>query len=557
MAESEQVTFPGAEPPDRQRSVSSHGLRIAVHEWGAADAPPLLLAHGGFDFARTFDVFAPKLAAAGWRVVSWDHRGHGDSEHAVLYSWDADMRDALAVLDATTRRPVPFVGHSKGGSLMMQLADAMPHRCSHLVNLDGLPSRRNWPDVAERDRAQLLTSEIRAWLDHRAAAATKSRRPDSVDELARRRQKMNTRLPLEWLRYLVTVGARHDADGWRWKIDPGLRLGGFGPWRPEWSMMRMPGLAMPVLGVLGLEPEAMGWGTRPEDVLAWSPAGARVVPLDGVGHFVHIEQPDLVASLVLEFLGDPPAAPAGGWGRDASAGGWTGPRSADAEPSATAQPSRVTRLRHHRADLALHRLRDGTDEGGRPLLLLHGLGERTPAAPPAMTDVWPGPVFGLDFTGHGASTIPAGGGYSAEILLADADTAVRHLESCTVMGRGLGAYVGLLLAAARPDAVHGTVLLDGPGMIATDNGPGSSSPLTIDPSALVPPDPFALLELGRDIRTADYASVLARMALLGSAVANPIVVATVNRPAWLAAVADEPGVAAGDATEALVRFATG
>ena len=37
---------------------------IAVHEWGAAGDPPLFLVHGGLDFARTFEVFAPKLAAA-------------------------------------------------------------------------------------------------------------------------------------------------------------------------------------------------------------------------------------------------------------------------------------------------------------------------------------------------------------------------------------------------------------------------------------------------------------------------------------------------------------
>ena len=52
----------------------------------------------------------------------------------------------------------------------MQLADAMPHRCSHLVNLDGLPSRRNWPDVADHDRARLLTREVQAWLEHRHGA---------------------------------------------------------------------------------------------------------------------------------------------------------------------------------------------------------------------------------------------------------------------------------------------------------------------------------------------------------------------------------------------------
>ena len=76
--------------------------------------PPVLLTHGGFDFARTFEVFAPLLAAAGWRVVAWDQRGHGDSEHAPLYSWDADLRDAVAVIDATTRDPLPVVGHSQG-----------------------------------------------------------------------------------------------------------------------------------------------------------------------------------------------------------------------------------------------------------------------------------------------------------------------------------------------------------------------------------------------------------------------------------------------------------
>ena len=89
----------------------------------------MLLVHGGFDFARTYDVFAPKLAAGGWRVVSWDQRGHGDSEHAELYRWDADIRDAFAVFDhVSPGRPVPVLGHSKGGALMTQLADAQPFR---------------------------------------------------------------------------------------------------------------------------------------------------------------------------------------------------------------------------------------------------------------------------------------------------------------------------------------------------------------------------------------------------------------------------------------------
>lgn len=298
--------FPGARRPDRSRWVTTSGVAIATYEWGPVDAPPILAAHGGFDFAGTFDVFAPLLVEAGWRVVAWDARGHGDSEHAVLYNWSGDLRDALAVLDSVSDEPVVFLGHSKGGGLMLELADALPHRVSHLVNLDGLPSKNNWPDVSDHERTRMLHEELTSWLDHRRACATALRRPGTLEELAERRARMNPRLPMDWLRYLVTIGARLDDDGWRWKIDPTLRLGGFGPWRPEWSMERMPGLSVPVLGVLGLEVEVMGWGTRPADVEPYLPPGGRLEALDGVGHFVHIEQPRVVADLVLDFLGSPP-----------------------------------------------------------------------------------------------------------------------------------------------------------------------------------------------------------------------------------------------------------
>jgi pimeloyl-ACP methyl ester carboxylesterase len=296
-------TFPGAVAPDRIGRVDAHGVGIATYEWGEAGSPPLFIAHGGFDFARTFDVFAPLLAAGGWRVVAWDQRGHGDSDHVALYSWDADLRDAVAVMQQVTTEPSPVIGHSKTGALVVHLADAQPHRFSHVVNLDGLPSRRPWPDVANHERTRLLAAELESWLDHRRKADRAVRRPGTIDDLAQRRGRMNPRLDRDWLRYLVTVGAREDEDGWRWKIDPSMRFGGFGPWRPEWAVMQMPGLSMPFLGVLGLQPEAMGWGTRPEDVLPYLPLDGQLEVLDDVGHFVHIEQPERVAAVVLDFLG--------------------------------------------------------------------------------------------------------------------------------------------------------------------------------------------------------------------------------------------------------------
>ena len=301
---SDAVTFPGAREPDRMRAVDSHGIRLAVYEWGDVAAPPVALAHGGFDFARTYDVFAPLLADAGWRVVAWDQRGHGDSEHAAMYSWGADLRDALAVVDSVTVEPLPVIGHSKGGSVMVQFVASLPHRVSALVNIDGLPGAGSMPDVPDHERTKLLAGDLAGWLDFRRSVATKQRRPDTLDGLAQRRARMNPRLSPEWLRYLVSVGARHDADGWRWKIDPSLRLGGFGPWRPEWAMARLPGLGVPMLAIVGRQPELMGWATPLAEIERNLPPDSRLVAFEDVGHFVHIEQPHRVADLVLEFLKD-------------------------------------------------------------------------------------------------------------------------------------------------------------------------------------------------------------------------------------------------------------
>lgn len=292
-------------PPAREYQIDADGVRIAVHEWGDEDSPVLMVVHGGFDFARTYDVFAPLLADEGWRVVGWDHRGHGDSEHCALYSWEADLRDAAAVFEhVAPGRAVPVIGHSKGGALMIQLADAQPFRISALVNLDGIPARRPVPDVAEHERTKMLAGEVAGWLDHRRRTAGASRKPGTIEELARRRARMNPRLSHEWLCHLVTVGGYESDDGWRWKIDPSMRMGGFGPWRPEWALVRLPGMAVPFLGVLGTEQEEMGWGTLPHHVEPYLPPGGRLELLDGLGHFMHIEDPDRVLELVRDFLAE-------------------------------------------------------------------------------------------------------------------------------------------------------------------------------------------------------------------------------------------------------------
>ena len=97
------VTFPGAHAPDRQYRIDAGGIGLAVYEWGDADAPPLLVRPRRLRLRR--HVRRVRAAAGRRRLAGrrWDQRGHGDSEHAALYSWDADMRDAVAVFDPSAR----------------------------------------------------------------------------------------------------------------------------------------------------------------------------------------------------------------------------------------------------------------------------------------------------------------------------------------------------------------------------------------------------------------------------------------------------------------------
>ena len=199
----------------------------------------------------------------------------------------------------------------------------------------------------------------------------------------------------------------------------------------------------------------------------------------------------------------------------------------------------TTFLTHSRVKLALHQLKDA----GEPnLLLLHGLGEHSPKKIPEQFKTWPGSIYALDFTGHGESTVPRGGGYTAELLMSDADIALAHIGKATVAGRGIGAYVAVLLAGGRPDLVRGTILLDGTGLAG--GGSGSTSPFIVFPdmTQMTPPDPFALAELSVDVRPPDYLIEFVRLAGQYSDLSRPFSICCEEKPEWLNAMIGQPGV---------------
>jgi pimeloyl-ACP methyl ester carboxylesterase len=214
----------------------------------------------------------------------------------------------------------------------------------------------------------------------------------------------------------------------------------------------------------------------------------------------------------------------------------------------------ILRLTHGKLRLALHTLRERGD--GHALLLLHGLGERSPGRLPDEFSGWPGPVFALDFTGHGESDRPTGGGYTAEVLMGDVDAALARIAPATVCGRGLGAYVALMIAGGRPTDVLGVILCDGPGLAGGGSQPSSPRVIHPDPHAVGAPDAFALAELSSDLRPPDYAMSYVRQINRLGRIERPIAICAAYRPDWLAAVSADSDTEPTTLDEALLAFAS-
>ena len=87
---------------------------------GRPDDWPVLFLHGGGQTRHAWGSAAAVVADHGWRTITLDLRGHGDSDWARNgdYSFTAFGADCIAVVDALPRPPV-LVGASLGGMAAM------------------------------------------------------------------------------------------------------------------------------------------------------------------------------------------------------------------------------------------------------------------------------------------------------------------------------------------------------------------------------------------------------------------------------------------------------
>lgn len=101
---------------------------------GPADGTPVVLSGSLGSDVRMWEPQVEPLVAAGFRVIRYDHRGHGASPApAGPYSLPDLASDALALLDRLELRRVSWVGLSLGGMVGMWLAEHAPDRLERLV----------------------------------------------------------------------------------------------------------------------------------------------------------------------------------------------------------------------------------------------------------------------------------------------------------------------------------------------------------------------------------------------------------------------------------------
>jgi 3-oxoadipate enol-lactonase len=114
---------------------------VALEVTDAGRGPALLLVHGFGGAKEDFADHVDALAAR-HRVVTFDHRGHGESDgptELAAYSLDRLAADVLGVADALGIGSFRLLGYSMGGMVARRVVLAHPERIDALVLMDTSP----------------------------------------------------------------------------------------------------------------------------------------------------------------------------------------------------------------------------------------------------------------------------------------------------------------------------------------------------------------------------------------------------------------------------------
>jgi pimeloyl-ACP methyl ester carboxylesterase len=266
--------------------VDVNGIGLEVGERGSG--PPVLLLHGWPDSRHLWRRQVEALTAAGYRTIAPDLRGFGESDRPTdveAYALPALAGDVLGVLDHFGVERAHVVGHDWGAALAWAVAAFAPDRVDHLVALSvGHPASFRDAGFEQREKSWYMLlfqfegiaeewlsandfANFRAWSQHPE--------PDAV------------------VADLVRPGALTASLNWyRANVAPHTLIEG---------TVEIPPVGAPMLGIwstgdIALTENQMS-GSAPFVAGPW-----RYERLEGVGHWMQLEQPDVVSKLLVDFL---------------------------------------------------------------------------------------------------------------------------------------------------------------------------------------------------------------------------------------------------------------
>lgn len=112
------------------------GIRIAYRDQGPQTAPAVVFLHG-FPFNQSMWDAERSLLSKDFRVITYDHRGHGQSDVAGgQYLIELLVDDLIALLDHLKVQKAILCGLSMGGYVTLRAVERNPERVSALVLCD-------------------------------------------------------------------------------------------------------------------------------------------------------------------------------------------------------------------------------------------------------------------------------------------------------------------------------------------------------------------------------------------------------------------------------------
>lgn len=281
------------------------GLRFSAYAAGRRGDPLVVLAHGFPDGPWTWRHQLPALAAAGYYAVAPTIRGYEPSSQPAdgVYEIGEVAGDVIAWADDLSAERFHLVGHDWGGIFSYPAAHLHPDRLLSLTTL-AVPNIAGFLNTAAKLPSQFLKSWYVNFFQLPLAPEAALERNDwaLIRRLWRDWSPSYALSEQEWaaLRQLFSA--------------PGVKRAMLGYYRQNLSPAIMVGLRktigsqaarIPVrtLAITGAEDGCVD--TRLFDVAFRAenyPAGHRIERLEGAGHFAHLEQPETVNRLLLDWF---------------------------------------------------------------------------------------------------------------------------------------------------------------------------------------------------------------------------------------------------------------